>query len=422
MPDDDDAERKLRDLLRDPQWSLPSWPDAPSRIRRAARRQRLRVAGLAASLGAVALAAVVVPVSQLGGGTHRETGLLGPAGPPTAYVLTFAADGDSGKADAVTPVSLATTRAGRPVRVPGATEMTMAPDGRAVYVNGTDGVTVISTATNRVVRLIPLRPARQMAITPDGKTLYVCSGPAVIPVSTVTGRPGRPIQVSRRYPWYIAVTPDGRTLYVTTNHSDEVSPIQVATGQVLGPIDVGGQPGQITIAPAGHIAYFGMKGQITPVDTTTSTALKPIRVHYHPVSIAFTPDGRKAYVTDQYPSDVIPIRVATGTALQPITLGGAAAPFGIAITSDGKTAYVTSAVVGDGRVFPVSITANTVLRPISAGFNLSTIAVTPDGSTVYAGNAGGPGANYVTPIRTATNEPGRPIVVTGEPGQIVFSP
>jgi YVTN family beta-propeller protein len=434
MPDDDYAERKLRDLLRDPQWSLPSWPDAPSRIRRAARRQRLRVAGLAASLGAVALAAVVVPVSQLGGGTHPATGLLGPAGPPTAYVLTLDRHGDYGQGVTVTPINTATNKAGRPVRTPGATEMVVAPDGRAVYVNGTSGVTVISTATNRVARVIPLRPARQMAITPDGKTLYVCSGPAVVPVSTTTGRPGRPIQVSRRYPWYIAVTPDGRTAYVTTNHSDEVSPIQVATGRVLAPVDVGGQPGRIAIAPAGHMAYFGMKGQITPVDTSTNTALKPIKIHFEPGSVAFTPDAKTAYVTDQFPSDVIPIRVATGTALPPITLPGNFTAFDLAITPDGKTAYASMADMAGNLLLPISTVTRKAQAPIKVGYSPYVVAVTPDGKTVYVGesalqvyNRGGKTlainqGSQVTPVRTATNQPGRPIKMAGNPAQIVISP
>jgi YVTN family beta-propeller protein len=434
MPDDDSAERTLRELLRDQAWSLPSWPDAPSRIRRAARRQRLRVAGLAAGLGAVALAAIVVPVSQLGGGPHRTAGVLGPAGPATAYVLTLSRDGSYGDGNEVTPISVATNKAGRPVRTPGATEMVAAPDGRAIYVNGTSGVTVISTATNRVVRFIRLRPARQMAITPDGKTLYVCSGPAVVPVSTATGHPGRPIQVSRRYPRYVAVTPDGRTAYVTTNHSDEVSPIQVATGHVLAPVDVGGQPGRILIAPAGHIAYFGMKGQITPVDTSTGTALKPIRIPFEPGDIAFSPDARTAYVSDQFPPEVIPIRVATGTALPPIKLPGQFTPLYLAISPDGKTVYASMADMTGNLLLPISTVTRKAQAPVKVGYSPYIIAVTPDGSTVYVGESALQIHNrrgktlavnqpsQVMPVRTATNQPGRPIKVAGDPAQIVISP
>lgn len=42
---------------------------------------------------------------------------------------------------------------------------------------------------------------------------------------------------------------------------------------------------------------------------------------------------------------------------------------------------------------------------------------TPDGRTLYAATYGS-----VTPIRTATNKPGKPIAVGGQPYGIVISP
>jgi hypothetical protein len=62
MQSDDKTEDRLRELLRDPSWSLPSWPDAEARIRKAARRQRFRVTGVAA--GAIAaITAIAVPLA-----------------------------------------------------------------------------------------------------------------------------------------------------------------------------------------------------------------------------------------------------------------------------------------------------------------------------------------------------------------------
>ena len=59
------TEERLRSLLQDPGWSLRSWPDAEARVRRAARRQRLRASGVAAGAGA-AVAAVVLPLTMIG--------------------------------------------------------------------------------------------------------------------------------------------------------------------------------------------------------------------------------------------------------------------------------------------------------------------------------------------------------------------
>jgi hypothetical protein len=60
VPGDDEVEHRLRELLHDPGWSLPSRPDALSRVRKAARRQRLRAAGLTTGAGAVTAALVVL--------------------------------------------------------------------------------------------------------------------------------------------------------------------------------------------------------------------------------------------------------------------------------------------------------------------------------------------------------------------------
>jgi len=60
------SEDQLRQLLHDPGWSLPAWPDAPARVRRAARRQRLTVASLCAVLAVIITTAAVVPVALMG--------------------------------------------------------------------------------------------------------------------------------------------------------------------------------------------------------------------------------------------------------------------------------------------------------------------------------------------------------------------
>jgi len=74
MARDDQEEIRLRELLRDQHWSLPSWPDAETRVRRAARRQRVKAGGAAASLGAVVIAAIVVPLALAGGGRQVTAG------------------------------------------------------------------------------------------------------------------------------------------------------------------------------------------------------------------------------------------------------------------------------------------------------------------------------------------------------------
>jgi hypothetical protein len=54
--DSTEMEWRLREMLRDPGWVLPAWPDPEARVARAARRQRIRTA----SFAAIASAAVIV--------------------------------------------------------------------------------------------------------------------------------------------------------------------------------------------------------------------------------------------------------------------------------------------------------------------------------------------------------------------------
>ncbi len=79
---------------------------------------------------------------------------------------------------------------------------------------------------------------------------------------------------------------------------------------------------------------------VTPIDVASGVAGRPIPVGDQPYAMAVTPDGRTVYVTNVLSNDVTPIDVATNTAGEPIEAG--VVPAGVAVTPDGKTAYVTT--------------------------------------------------------------------------------
>jgi YVTN family beta-propeller protein len=204
------------------------------------------------------------------------------------------------------------------------------------------------------------------------------------------------------------------TAYVA-GQSGTVTPILTATGTALKPIRIGNEYEQISAAivfrPDGKTAYVlnstllsGRSGTVTPIRIATNTALKPITVGRDPRAMAITPDGTTIYVTNYQSGTVIPIRTATDTALAPIRVGGN--PWAIAITPDGKTAYVAD--TKSGMVTPIRTATDTALAPIRVGRYPQAIAITPDGRTAYVLNDG-PGT--VTPIRTATDTALAPIKV-----------
>jgi YVTN family beta-propeller protein len=142
----------------------------------------------------------------------------------TAYVADVGSD-------TVTPFSVATGRPGRAIVIgaklgPEAATAALAltPNGRTLYVGTNadvpgedDTVTPVSTATNRPGKPIRVGPGIDaIAITPNGKTAYVASYNAgtVTPIRLATGAAGKPIAVGTDLgPGAIAITPNGATLY-----------------------------------------------------------------------------------------------------------------------------------------------------------------------------------------------------------------
>ena len=80
-------EDRLRELLRDARWSLAPWPDAQSRVLRAAKRQRRAAAGAAGAMAFVIAAAaaftlLAVPGSSPAKVSAGQPTLAGPASRP----------------------------------------------------------------------------------------------------------------------------------------------------------------------------------------------------------------------------------------------------------------------------------------------------------------------------------------------------
>jgi DNA-binding beta-propeller fold protein YncE len=191
-------------------------------------------------------------------------------------------------------------------------------------------------------------------------------------------------------------------------------PVAGGTGRTAGPVTV-------------YVANEA-DGTVTPIQAASNTAGRPIRVGPAPALIAISPDGRTAYVVgigSIVPGAVAPvtltaIRTATNTPGRVITvcapedLGGVIAPDAIAITPDSRTVYVSC----PGEVVPVRAGADTTAKPIRVS-SAGALAMADEGRTVYVAN---PGGDTITPISTATEEPGQPIVVGPSPDAMAVTP
>jgi hyaluronoglucosaminidase len=87
----------------------------------------------------------------------------------------------------------------------------------------------------------------------------------------------------------------------------------------------------------------------------------------------------------------------------------------MAVAPNGRTLYVLNS--GGDSVTPIRVATNTARAPIPVPHQPFTLAVTPDGRTLYVTG----GANLLTPIRTSTNHPGTPIAVGQGPSAMAFA-
>jgi DNA-binding beta-propeller fold protein YncE len=257
----------------------------------------------------------------------------------TAY-LTFSWSIGSSLSGSILPISTATDTPGKPIRLASGTrpyvgEIVFSPDGKTAYAAagslafGGPG-TPLATTHLRPAAVIPINTATNtpgtpirlshgesdIAITPDGKTLYVEGSDTIIPISTATNTPGTPIRISTGAgpKANMTITPDGKTLYV--EGSDTITPISTATNTPGKPIRIKGGFGQMTITPDGKTLYVEGSDTITPISTATNTPGKPIPLAAE--DIAITPDGKTLYAAAR--QGVVPISTATNTLSKPIRL------------------------------------------------------------------------------------------------------
>jgi YVTN family beta-propeller protein len=350
----------------------PAWPPAPAQVR--------------------APGPVTSPPGRPGPVDRRPVPGTGPlpayAHHPTAFVVNYGSG-------TVTPVDLASKRAGPPIKVGnGPRAIAITPGGRTAYVanSGSGTVTPISTVTGRAGRPIRVgRDPRAIAITPGGRTAYVANSGSgtVTPISTVTGRAGRPIRVGRD-PRAIAITPGGRTAYVLDWGSAAVTPIDIATGRAESSIPVGSYPSAIAIGGRGTTAYVACYGSdtVTPITIATGRPGRAIPVGQAPDAIAAAPGGKTVYAVGGDSDTLTPITTGTGRAGPAIPVGYS--PAAITVPRRGTTAYVVNTI--SGSVTPVSTLTGRAGTPIPVGIYAYPLAMalTPSGDTAavvgtYAG-------------------------------------
>ncbi len=210
---------------------------------------------------------------------------------------------------------------------------------------------------------------------------------------------------------------------------------------VIATINSGITPDGMAITPDNRFGYVANNNNysLTGGDTVSVLDLKNNTVKTtisdssfnEPFRIAINPAGTKAYVANSNSTTISIIDIATNTVTG--VIGGFDGPSGMVITPDGSTGYVNNyggpEGVGSGNAITVNVVdlVNNVIvgDPIVVGLAPAALAITPDGKFVYVMNYvnGNPGAGTMIAIQTSDNTVvGTPLTGFSGPFGIAITP
>ena len=213
----------------------------------------------------------------------------------------------------------------------------------------------------------------------------------------------------------LALVPAGAPLNVifcskeNTNPSHEAELLVVLNGPPgpAGPQGPGGQTG--SQGPQGPAGLTGATGPAGP------TGAQGVTGPQGPAGTVRLP-GLSVYVANTNSNTVSVINTATNNVVATVSVGNG--PVSVAITPDGGTVYVTNL---DGTVSVISTATNAVVTTLALGSGAPAVgvAVSPDGTKAFVGNTT---ANTVSVINTTTNTIVATVPAGTDPSGVVFSP
>ena len=219
-----------------------------------------------------------------------------------------------------------------------------------------------------------------VAVSPDGRTIYLANADdSITPVSAATGKAGTPIAITGGSPGMdagtdsLAITPDGQTLFTTvtdtaTQASLALARVDLRTGRETGQVRVPGGVDQFVMTRDGRTLYV-LSGDSVLYTVIAATGFvesyipAPDYILESAVTMVLSPDGTTLYIatnedgpdgSDVLSGAVTPVNVLSGKAGNSIELGWM--PSSLAITPDGRTLYAAiDGLSGIGQLAPNTV-------------------------------------------------------------------
>ncbi|GAB3744322.1 hypothetical protein GCM10027598_78690 [Amycolatopsis oliviviridis] len=238
--------------------------------------------------------------------------------------------------------------------------------------------TGVANAADPTVLVATGKYPEAVAISPDGKKAYVTSPPdaTVTVVDTVTHKVTNTIAVQRG-PFEVAFTPDGSKAYVANAYSNAVSVIDTASETMVASAFGGDYPTSLTISRDGSRVYVAGREAVHVLDTATDTEVAAVALETTAHALATSPDGTKIWAATES-GELTAIDTATNTVVDAVKTGGG----DVVLSPDGTRAYQN----GGSSLVVVDLIAHEVVTRVPGLQNGHRLAISPDGSRVYAGS------------------------------------
>jgi len=249
----------------------------------------------------------------------------------------------------------------------GATTVTAqtAGTGTLVVANMADNtVTIIDLDSETVLATLPTGPApHEIAVTADGRYAVITnygdrSGPGnsltIIDLQTVTVAKTIDLGVYQR-PHGIAVLPSRDVALVTSEVSQVVILVNLATGEVESAIPTGGRASHmLALTGDGRRVYVSniVDGTITEIDLELGKPLRQVPIADFVEGITVNPDGALVWIGSNKDKTVSVFDPESGTIVA--TLDGFGFPYRMAVTPDSRTVVLSDPASGEIRIVDVA--------------------------------------------------------------------
>ncbi|HEY8217956.1 MAG TPA: YncE family protein [Acidimicrobiia bacterium] len=305
-----------------------------------------------------------------------------------------------------------------------------------VYVpNGhSDTVTVIDPATMQIIDTFPVgRLPQHVVPSYDMQTLYVNNneGNSLTPIDPRTGKPGPDIPVEDPYNLYFSpdgkyalvmaerdmridvrdphtwelvksipvphpgvnhadFTADGTTMLASCEFSGWVVRIDLASLELTGEVDVGGEPIDVRVSPDGAVFYVANHvkdgGGVSIIDPATMTEVAYVQTARGAHGLYPSRDGKLLYVTNRLAGSVTVIDFATRAPVATWTIPGGGSPDMGGVSADGTQFWISGRY--NDVVYVFDTTNGNLLAKIPVGHGPHGLAVFPQPGRISLGHTG----------------------------------